>query len=146
MSFFHDENSFLAVESNNAEVTNKVDGFYGTLGNSFTLSEDGSFTGDLSFTYISDWISGSYNLDPMTTFSFGVRKTFWNHRAELSLHVEDILDKTNTRLSSRYLNQDNSFLAQPESRYVRLGFKYNFGNFRLSDNQRAIEAAERDRL
>ena len=146
MSFFHEEQTFLALEDNNARVTNAIDAYYGTLGNSFTLSKDGSFTGDLSFTYISDWISGSYNLDPMTTLSVGLRKTFWNNRAELSLHLEDILDKTNTRLTSRYLNQDNSFLAQPESRYVRLGFKYNFGNFRLTDNQRDIQAAERDRL
>ncbi len=146
MSVFHDEHSFLAVESNNAEVTTEVDGFYGTLGNSFTLSKDGSFTGDLSLTYVSDWMSGSYQLEPMTTLSLGLRKTFWDKRAELSLHLEDILDKTNTRLTSRYLNQDNSFLAQPESRYVRLGFKYNFGNFRLSDNQRSIEAEERERL
>ena len=58
----------------------------------------------------------------------------------------DLLDETNTRLTSRYLNQDNSFFARPESRYFRLGFKYNFGNFRLSDNQRAIEAQERERL
>jgi hypothetical protein len=27
-----------------------------------------------------------------------------------------------------------------------VGFKYNFGNFRLEDNQRSIDAAERDRL
>ncbi len=67
-------------------------------------------------------------------------------RAELSVNVEDILDETNTWLRSRYLNQDNGYFPQPETRYVRVGFKYNFGNFRLSDNQRAIEAAERDSL
>ena len=145
-SFFHDEIVFKAVESNNAEITNEVDGFYGSLYNSFVISKDGSFSGELSFTYVSDWLSGSYNLDPMTTLSLGLRKTLWNERAELTLNFEDILDATNTRLTSRYLNQDNSYFPKPETRYVRLGFKYNFGNFRLSDNQRAIEAAERDRL
>ncbi|HZJ35446.1 MAG TPA: outer membrane beta-barrel protein, partial [Gillisia sp.] len=82
----------------------------------------------------------------MTTLSIGFRKTFWNNRAELSLNFEDILDKTNTRLTSEYLNQDNSFFAREELRYVRIGFKYNFGNFRLQDNKRSIDAAERDRI
>lgn len=146
MSFFHEEQTFVALESGNAEVTNEIDAFYGTMYNSFTLSKDGTFTGELSLTYVSDWITGSYSFEPMTTLSVGFRKTLWANRAELSLNLEDILDKTNTRLTSQYLNQDNSFLAKPESRYVRIGFKYDFGNFRLSDNQRAIEAEERERL
>lgn len=146
VSLFHEGITFLAVESGNAEVTNEIDAFYGTIYNSFVLSKDGTFSGELSFAYVSDWISGSYNLDPMTTLSVGLRKTLWNDRAELTLNLEDILDETNARLISRYLNQDNSYFPKPETRYVRFGFKYNFGNFRLTDNQRAIEAAERDRL
>lgn len=145
-SFFHEEQTFLAVESGNAEVTNEIDGFYGTVYNSLIISKDGSLTGELIFTYVSDWLSGSYYLEPMTTLSFGLRKTLWNNRAELTLNLEDVLDETNTWMRARYLNQDNGFFAEPESRYVRLGFKYNFGNFRLSDNQRAVEAAERERL
>lgn len=146
VSFFHDEQTFLALESNNARVTNEVDGFFGTVYNSFTLSKDRTFSGELSFTYVSDWITGSYDFDPMTTLSLGLRKTLWNNRAELSVNLEDILERSSPRLTSRYLNQDNSFWAQPETRYIRVGFKYNFGNFRLSDNERAVEAEERDRL
>ncbi|WP_424492749.1 outer membrane beta-barrel protein [Salinimicrobium sp. GXAS 041] len=146
VSLFHEEQTFLALESNNAEVSNEIDGFFGMWSNSFTLSKDGTFSGDLTLTYISDWLTGSYYLDPMTTLSFGVRKTLWNNRAEVTLHVEDALNETNTWMRADYLNQDNGFFARPESRYVRVGFKYNFGNFRLSDNERSIEAAERDRL
>lgn len=145
-SLFHEENTFLAVESNNQVVTNSVDAFYTSIYNSFTLSKDGTFTGELTFLHISNLISGSYILDPWTTVSLGFRKTLWNNRAELSLNVEDIFNTTNTRLVSQYLNQDNSFSPIEETRYVRLGFKYNFGNFRLQDNQRSIQAAERDRI
>ncbi|MDT0690432.1 outer membrane beta-barrel family protein [Salegentibacter sp. F188] len=145
-SVFHDENTFVALESDNQEVTNEVDGFYGQLYNSFTLSKDGTFSGTLTGVYISDFISGSYQLEPMAILSVGLRKSLWNNRAVLTVNIEDILNRTNTRLTSRYLNQDNSYLAQEETQYVRVGFKYNFGNFRLSDNERQIEAAERDRL
>lgn len=146
VSLFHEENTFLAVESNNAVVTNETDGVQAYVYNVFTLAKDGSFEGTLFLMHISDFISGSYQLDPMTTLSLGFRKTLWNNRVELTLNFEDVLNETNTRLTSQYLNQDNSFFAQEELRYVRFGFKYNFGNFRLSDNQKAIEAAERDRL
>ncbi|HER40956.1 MAG TPA: TonB-dependent receptor, partial [Salinimicrobium catena] len=103
-SFFHEEQTFLALESGNIEVTNEIDGFYGSLYNSLILSKDGTFTGELSLTYISDWLSGSYYLDPMTTLSVGLRKTLWNNRAELTLNIEDALDETNTWMRSRYLN------------------------------------------
>ena len=145
-SLFHEENTFLAVESNNAEVTNQIDAVFGQLYNAFTLSKDGTFSGNLSFTYVSDYIAGSYNFDPFSTLSLGFRKTLWNNRAELSLNINDIFNDTNTRLTSQYLNQDNSYFAQEEMRYVQIGFKYNLGNFRLEDNQRSIDAAERDRL
>ncbi|MDT0685547.1 outer membrane beta-barrel family protein [Autumnicola psychrophila] len=145
-SIFHDENTFVAIESGNQEVTNNVDGFYGQLYNSFTLSKDGTFSGTLTGVYISDFISGSYQLEPMAMLSVGLRKSLWNNRAVLTLNIEDILNRTNTRLTSRYLNQDNSYLAQEETQYVRIGFKYNFGNFRLSDNERSIDAVERERL
>src|SRR5690606_2093929 len=115
MSLFHESQTFLALESGNVEVTKEIDGFYGQYANYFTLSRDGSLTGDLTFIYVSNYLSGSYELEPMATLSIGLRKTFWDNRAELSLHLEDLLDETNTRLTSRYLNQQNSYLAQPES-------------------------------
>ena len=146
VSFFHEDISFLAVESNNAKVTTEANGVLASFYNSLVISKDGTFSGELTLTHISDWISGSYNLEPMTTLSVGLRKTLWNNRAELTLNVEDVLDETNTWLRSDYLNQDNGYYPKPETRYVRLGFKYNFGNFRLEDNQREVQAEERDRL
>ncbi len=145
-SLFHEENTFVAVESGNQAVTNEIDAFYSFILNSFTLSKDGTFTGELTFLYISDFISGSYQIEPWLTVSAGLRKTLWKNRAELTLNIEDIFNSTNTRLTSRYLNQDNSFFAREENQYVRVGFKYNFGNFRLRDNQRGVDATERDRI
>lgn len=143
---FNEKRTFLAIESGNVPATIDINGFFGSFYNNFIISKDGTLTGEMSLTHVSKYLSGSYIMEPYTTLSIGFRKTLWNNRAELSVNFEDILDETNTWMRSQYLNQDNGFFAQPESRYVRLGFKYNFGNFRLSDNQRAIQAAERDRL
>lgn len=145
-SVFHEENKFLALESGNETAANEIDGLFTQFYNSFTFSKDGTFSGNLTLLYVSDYMSGSYTFDPFSTLSLGFRKTLWNNRAELTLNLNDVFNQTNTRLTSAYLNQDNSFFAREETRYVQLGFRFNFGNFRLEDNQRTIEAAERERL
>lgn len=146
LSLFHEEEEFVALESNNQLVTNETNGFYGYWYNSLTLSKDGTFSGDLSLLYISNLIQGSYQIEEMLTLSFGVRKTFLKGKLETSLRVADVLNQQATWLRSDYLNQDNGFFAQPENRYVQFGVKYKFGNKNLQDNQRSIESQERERL
>ena len=95
---------------------------------------------------MSSFISGSYQVGGRSNLSFGLTKKIWKNRAEVSLHVADIFNDFAPQFNSTYLNQDNGYYALPENRYVRIGFKYNFGNFGLKDNSRSINAEERDRL
>ncbi|MEZ4809794.1 MAG: outer membrane beta-barrel family protein [Allomuricauda sp.] len=145
-SLFHEEETFLAVESNNVEYTNTVDGVYGYLANYLTLSKDGTFTGEATMTYISKFLFGSYVSDEQLNLTLGLRKSFFNNRMIVSLAAEDILEQYVPTYTSRYLNQDNFYRRRPETQFVRFGFTYNFGNFRLEDNQRTIDKNERDRL
>ena len=145
-SLFHEEETFLAVESNNVEYKNKVDGVYGYLANYLTLSKDGTFTGEATLTYISKFLFGSYISDEQLNLTLGLRKSFFNNRMILSLAAEDILEQYVPTYTSKYLNQDNFYRRRPETQFIRFGFTYNFGNFRLEDNQRTIDKNERDRL
>ncbi len=146
MSVFHEEETFIAKESSNAIVTNEVDGFYGSFSNFLTFSKDKTFTGEVSIDYFSKFLSGSYVQESTTNFRIGLKKTFWKKRASLSVTVNDILGEANARLTSRYLNQNNGYFAIPETQNVQIGFTYNFGNFKLEDNNRNISKEERDRL
>ncbi len=145
-SFFHEDETFLAVESGNVSFTNAVDGFYIYLANYLTLSGDGSLTGELAFSHMTAYITGSYVQSPQTTLTLGLRKSLWNDRAIISVSTEDLLGRAMPTNTSRYLNQDNFYFSQPETQFVRFGFTYNFGNFRLEENQRDISKDERDRL
>ena len=49
-------------------------------------------------------------------------------------------------VSTQYQNQFNRQFIDIDDRFVRLGFRYNFGNTKLDSNQRSIETEERDRL
>lgn len=145
-SFFHEEGTFLAAESGNVRYTNEVDGVYGYLANYLTLSKDGTFTGEVTATYISKFLFGSYVSDEQFNLTLGLRKTLFDNRITLSLAAEDILEKYVPTYRSQYLNQDNFYRRRPETQFIRFGFTYNFGNFRLEDNQRGIDKKERDRL
>lgn len=146
-SIFSESETFLALESDNELVTNKVEGIYVSLNNYLSLSKDGTLNGEVNFNYLSTFIFGSYvQSDPTTVLNVGLRKSLWDKRAIISLTAEDILGQANPRYTSRYLNQDNSYRPVLETQFVRLGFKYNFGNFKLGDNERTLDKQERDRL
>ncbi len=146
ISIFHEDETFLALESNNVPARNEFDGFYADLTNYLTLSKDGTLKGELGLTYLSGFLQGSSIQAETTNLTFGLRKSFWKRRALVSLAVNDILGKANGRVTSKYLNQNNNYLAIPETQYVRFGFTYNFGNYRLEDNDREINKIERERL
>ncbi len=145
-SLFHEDETFLAIESGNIPVTNEVEGVFLWLGNNLTLSKDGTFTGELGLNYVSKFLLGSYVISETTNLTFGLRKTLWNNRATISLSAEDILGRANGTLTSKYLNQDNSYSPRPETQFIRFGFTYNFGNFGLKESKRTIDKIERDRL
>ncbi len=145
-SLFHEENSFNAIESNNELVTVSSNGLFVQLVNSFTISKDKTFTGDVTLMHLTGLVTGTYLMDDFTTVSLGLRKSFWGNRASLSLSANDIFNTTNRKLQTNYLNQRNSYFAKVETQNIQLGFIYNFGNFSLSDTARQIRIDERTRI
>jgi len=146
-SFFYMENSFPALESAAQTASNDVFSTYIQAYNYFFLSKDRTFTGELTGTFLPDYIAGSYKFeDPQYGLSLGFTKTFFNSRLVTTLNVDDVFNSMNIPLGSNYLNQNNSFFAMPESRMLRLGVTYKFGNFKLNDNKRSIDAEESERL
>jgi len=145
-SLFYEDETFLAEESTIETYTNRVTGYYGYLNNSFTLSKDRSFTGEVSLTYLSGFLFGSYKVSESFVMNVGLRKTLWDNRAVISLLAEDLFNRANATFTTRYANQDNSFLENTETQFIRLGFTYNLGNYRLSKTDRGIKKSELQRL
>ena len=146
LSLFYEDETFLAEESGNQPFTNDLEGFYLYFGNYLNLTKDGTLTGEVTLTHFSNYLFGSYIQSPTTNLNIGLRKSLWKNRAVLSIGVEDLLRKANPRYTSQYLNQDNFYRTRFETQLIRVGFTYNFGNFRLQDNERGIDKKERDRL
>lgn len=145
-STYYIENEFYALASPEETYKNDTFGFYAQMYSGFTLTKDGTLTSDLTATYISNMILGSLDYKNQFISSVSFRKSFWDNRASITVGIDDLFDTNNILLSSKYYNQDNSYFAKQESRLFKLGFKYNFGNSRLRDNNRSIYSDEKDRL
>ncbi len=146
-STFYLSNKFYAMESAQETYTNDTFGQYLGIYNHFTLSKDRSFTADLNALYISNFVFGNRYFKNQSYVNASFRKEFWDKRASLTLGVDDIFNTLKDLASvTKYYNQDNRFYTNRESRLFRLGFKYNFGNARLSDNSKEIKTDEGKRL
>ena len=145
-SAFYLEDRFLALESNNALVKNSTEGFYGQLYNGITLNKEGDLNLDLIYVYLSNYIQGSYSFKNQHYLNLSLRKEMWKEKGVLTLGVDDVFNTKNIPVHSTYLNQDNGYFARPETRQCYISFRYNFGNFRLQDNNRNTTPVEVDRL
>lgn len=147
-SVFYMQADFFAFESDNQIVTNDMISTYISAQNYFTFSKDRTFSGELTGSYLPNFVSGSYRFEePQYIISAGLRKSFFDNRLIASVNVDDIFNRQNIPLTSQYLNQNNSFyVREGETRRLRFGLIYKFGNFRLRDNQRAINTEEGERL
>lgn len=134
-SLYHQENEFRALQSEAEFQQLNVTGFYLSAFSRIDLSKDKTFSLDISTSYLTNYLAGSYELKDVFTSKIGFYKSLWNNRAVLTLNYNDIFLSQNQPLRSRYLNQDNEFLAIPETNTVEIGFTYKFGNFRLKNRE-----------
>ncbi len=146
LSLFYEDETFIAEASDNQAYTNEIQGVLAFLKNDFVLNEEGDFTAELSASYFSKYLFGSYVQSPITLLNVGLRKTFNNDRIVLSLSAEDLLGKANALYTSRYLNQDNYFRTVPETQFVKFGVQFNLGNFKLTEKDLQLDKSERSRL
>ncbi|PKA82963.1 outer membrane receptor protein involved in Fe transport [Ulvibacter sp. MAR_2010_11] len=145
-SGFYFENEFYAMESVEETYVNSTYGVYGQIYNGLTITKDRSWSGDITATYLSDFIYASHDYGNQFSLSFSIRKSFWNNTASITAGINDVLDTYNVPVVSKYYNQNNSYFAQPESRLYRVSFKYTFGNASLRDNNRDNKPVETERL
>lgn len=134
-SLFYMENETKAVQSGNVDVVTSTTGFFFNSFNRLNMSDDRTLSMDVDVTYISSLLFGTYEWGGSFITNVSFNKSLWKRRAQLTLALTDIFSTQNQRLSTRYLNQDNSYLALPETRTISVGFTYNFGNFRLENNE-----------
>lgn len=122
--------------------------WYGYLeaNNDFTFLKDKSLTVSFSALYIGKDIQGFRESEGTLTTNLSFKKTMFNKRAVASLAFADLFNTQDFNVVFKFLNQDSSNFTNHDNRYVKLGFRYKFGNTNLQTNERKKTSSERDRL
>jgi hypothetical protein len=131
---------------NNEQTTQEKWSLYTTLDNNFTFLKDNSLTANVSFLFVSANIQGLSEVSDRNMLNISLRKTLWNKKATLSLTLNDLFNGQEFTQTTRFVNQNSNYFSNYDTRTVRVGFRYNFGNTKLQTNQRTKSSAEQERL
>ena len=145
---------FVTSFFNIYEETNFGEGFveqsqwsnYSELTNVFSLLDDRSLNLSFSLIYISKNLQFFTLLEERLISELNITKSILNNKGIISLSVQDFFNKQDYDTSTRYLNQSSLSFTDTDNRYIKLGFRYKFGNTRLNTNERDTTAEERERL
>lgn len=125
---------------------------YTVLSNDFSFLKDNSLTANFTVTYIHDYLNGFQNIESTIHSNLSFRKTILKGKGAISLSFSDLFNRQNYFTTTTILEpsspfyQNSSLYQDIDSRYIKFGFRYKFGNTRLSTNERGLSVDERDRL
>lgn len=116
------------------------------INHDFTFLKDQSLSANVSFVYVTKNLQYLNIIDGMLFTDISVSKSLFDKRVIVSLSGSGLFNTQNFNATTRYLNQFSMSKTQLDNRYVRLSFRYNFGNTKLKTNQRTKTQQETDRL
>lgn len=142
-SFYNtrDENVF-----NDTPVTRSQWSNFSQTSHNITFLKDRSLTTNISVTYAAKNTQGFTQVDELIFSEISLSKSIFNKKGILSLAASDLFNTQDFNAKTLYLNQNNSSHVNLDTRYVKLGFRYKFGNTKLQTNQRTKEQEETNRL
>ena len=135
----------LRRESNQERYSNSTYGFLGKAITNLPSPRTVPLHRMSPLLYISNLISGSLTTTIYSNFQYRCKNAL-EPQGSNQLWREDLFSIPTTGGGLRYLNQDNSYFAMPESRFFYVGFQYNLGNYTLRENKNTIKTVEGDRL
>ena len=142
-SFFNtkDEDVFDGIGVSRSQWSN-----FSVLSQNFKFLKDQSLSANLSLTYAGRNTQSFTQSDEILGAEFSVSKNVLNKKGIVSLAISDLFNLQDFNTAIRYLNQNSTSHINLDTRYIKLGFRYKFGNTRLTTNQRIKAQQETDRL
>ena len=119
---------------------------YSMMSNDFTFLKDNSLSANVSLVYSSRNIQGFTQSEEILLSELTISKSVFNKKGSISLNVSDLFNTQDYRTKNQYLNQFSTNRIDVDTRYVKVGFRYKFGNTNLQTNQRTNEQQETERL
>lgn len=146
---------YFATSFFNAEDQGQIDGSefkkdlwsnYSVVSNDISFLKDRSLNVNFTLVYLSKSISGFREINEILMSNLSLSKKILKDKATISLAISDLFNTQDFNIRSRYLNQNNSTFFDQDTRTIKLGFRYTFGNTNLETNQRQVTEEETERL
>lgn len=119
---------------------------YSELSNDFSVLKDKSLKLNLSLVWVGKSVIALSEVKERLFSSLSISKSILNKKATISLSAEGLFNLQNETYTINYLNQSSRSFTDIDNRFIKLGFRYNFGNTKLSTNERSTSAEERERI
>jgi len=145
-TLYYKKITFNTLESQNRQITNSLWRNVFRVTNNVTFLKNKSLNTSINFTYASPTITGSYKQNKRNFFGIDIQKELWEKKAVLTLNITDVFNTDNINIRSKYQDQDNGYLQKNETRTIKFGFRYNFGNTKLKENKIKKLIREKERF
>ena len=142
-SFYNQKNESVL---NNNFINKELWSNYSLLSNDFSFLKDRSLNANFTLVYVSKTLTGFQEVSGALSSDLSMSKTVFKKKGTISLSATDLFNQQNYEVRTRYSNQSNYTFFDVDNRYIKLGFRYKFGNTTLETNQQTKEQAETDRL
>ena len=119
---------------------------YSELQSNIAFLGDRSLDINLAVTYFGKHLYGFRTVDAMWFSDLSISKSIMKKQAVISLSVGDLFNAQYYNYITRYLNQFNTIHTRLDDRFIKLGFRYNFGNTNLKTDIQTNDLKERERL
>lgn len=146
--YFGSEMYYTKEETNILNQSIEIDQWsnYTILNGSLSFLKDNSLSTNFTLVYSSDNLQGLQISKEQFFSELAISKSIFNKKGTISLIASDLFNKEDFATSTRYLNQSNSQFTDQDTRYIKIGFSYKFGNTTLETNEKDKSRTERDRL
>lgn len=93
-----------------------------------TFQLNQTLSAELTASYQSAQIYGTYKVKPIYGIDMGLSKSFFDNKMNLKLAATDVFNQRKANISSAIKQQDYKLYQKPETRVFRLTFTYSFGS------------------
>jgi len=120
---------------------NKGYGFYTALNNTIVISSKPNIKAEVEAAYVTGNIQGPMTIGPLWYLNAGVKWTFANNKAELSLKGSDFFNTWSPDVRMNYATQNFRMRVIPDSRTISLSFTYKFGGEISQENRKEVDTS-----
>ena len=119
---------------------------YSALQSTASFLKDNSLNATLTLEWYGKNLQGFQIVEDRLYSNVFISKSVLKNKGVVSLSVEDIFNYFDVEARTRYQNQSNNLIVDYDNRFVKVAFRYKFGNTKLETNERRISTEERNRL